>query len=433
MKKKLFYIVNILSIFFLLIACSSEQESGGTSGKTEITFIGLTDWEPALTRVIAAFEEENPDIKVNFESYSFDGLFEAIEVKLGSKSSDFDILAVDVPLVANYTVKGFLEPLTSYFDESKLDKLIESAVDAGSYNGEFMAPPINTSGQVLYYNKDLFEAKGITPPSFDTNERWNWEQVVDVAKQLTEDENGDGITDVFGFTFDQVDRPYQILPLPQSLGADVLGKDGLQVKGNFDSEEMIEAGQFYYDLFNEWGVSPKIKPDTTPEYFKNGDVAMFLGGTWNVPNFEGVNFGIAPHPYFEGGEIATPTGSWHMGISAFSKKKDAAAKFIEFVSIGEGSRIYFEERNQLPATKELLEEITSDPKYDEFPNNAVKLAAYEAQNTAVPRPSSPGYSEFQSVFGEAYENIKNGQSPEEALKAGAEKLERLIEKYRNIN
>ncbi|RXZ82196.1 sugar ABC transporter substrate-binding protein [Paenibacillaceae bacterium] len=428
-----------------IIGCSGQpaapndnKESGGQpEGKTtEITMLSQGNWETTgLMDVIAGFEKENPGIKVKVESYPFRQLFETIEVKLGSKSKDYDVVTVDGPLVANYSVKGYLEPLETYIPASEYEsKWIESSVKAGQYDGKLMAAPMNTSSQVLYYNKDIFTEKGITPPEFDIDKRWTWEQVVETAQKLTYDTNGDGQTDIFGFSFDQISRAYQLLALSESLGAKVLDDKGITTTGFINSEASIEAGKFYYDLFNTWKISPRLMPEESKEYFKSGKIAMFIGGTWDAGNFKdaNVNYGIAPHPYFEGKKAATPTGSWHLGVSKFSENKEAAAKFIRYLTMGEGAETWFNGNKDLPANIDILKKIESDKQFDEFPANVLRIATYEAQNTAVSRPLTPGYLDWETLYNQAYEDIKNGSDPQKALNDVANQMDRQLSKYESV-
>jgi len=437
---------------FLIVGCSSNKEVDNTSsegndttsensnssestdpGTVELIWISQQNDERTQP-VIDAFEEANPNIKIKKETYPFRQLFETIEVKLGSKTPDVDIIDVDVPLVANYAVKGYLEPLDNYLDPDIKSKWIDSAVEAGSFQGQLVAPPINTSSQVLYYNKTIFEEKGIAPPPNDIEQRWTWDQVVETAQKLTSDNNGDGQTDVFGFSFEQISRPYQILPLPQGLGADQFDEKGIVTDGYTNSALSVEAGQFYYDLYNTWNVSPKIPVEQAKEYFTTGKIAMFIGGTWNVGDFAeaDLDYGFAPHPYFEGGEVVTPTGSWHLGVSKNSTKKEAAAKFVEFFTAGDGAKIWFESANNLPAHVDILNSIEEDPKFAEFPANINVLAAYEAANTAVPRPMTPGYLEWESLVNKAYEDIKNGSDPKDALDTAIQQIDRQLKKYESV-
>ncbi|TDF93278.1 ABC transporter substrate-binding protein [Paenibacillus piri] len=419
-------------------APSDKKESGKPAdGKTtEITMISQGTWEKTgLLDVVAGFEKENPGIKVKVESYPFRQLFETIEVKLGSKSKDYDIITVDGPLVANYSVKGYLEPLETYLPAGEWKtKWIDSSIKAGQYDGKLMAAPMNTSSQVLYYNKDIFAAKGVTPPDFDIQKRWTWDQVVDTAKKLTYDTNGDGQPDVFGFSFEQISRAYQMLALSESLGAKVIDDKGLKTTGFINSDASVQAAKFYYDLFNTWKVSPRVTPDESKEYFKAGKIAIYVGGTWNTGTFSEakVNYGIAPHPFFAGKKVATPTGSWHLGINKYSEKKEAAAKFIRYLTIGEGAKTWFNGNKDLPSNVDILKMIESDKKFDEFPTNVYRIATYEAQNTAVSRPLTPGFLDWETLYNKAYEDIKNGTDPKKALDDVAAQMDRQLKKYESV-
>jgi maltose-binding protein MalE len=92
------------------------------------------------------FEAENPDIKVELDTYPFRQLFETIEVRMKAQDANLDMISVDVPLVASYSLRGYLAPLDDYFtaDDIKKTWLAESG-KAGTYNGHFMAAPQNTS------------------------------------------------------------------------------------------------------------------------------------------------------------------------------------------------------------------------------------------------------------------------------------------------
>jgi ABC-type glycerol-3-phosphate transport system substrate-binding protein len=454
MKNSLSTLVALAFILTLAAGCTSANNSQPSpkdaaapsaeapakksdSGKaTEITMITLTDWDKhGLNDVIAGFEKENPGIKVKLEMYPFRQLFETIEVKLGSKSKEYDVVTIDGPLVSNYSAKGYVDPLETLLPgQDWKNKWIESSIKAGTFNGKLMAAPMNTSSQVLYYNKDIFAKKGITPPPFDTDKRWTWEQVVEAAKQLTYDTNGDGQNDVFGFTFEQIGRAYQTLALAESLGAKSVSDNGITATGYINSEKSLQAAKFYYDLYNTWKVSPKIKAEESGDYFATGKIAIFVGGTWNTGKFNDakVNYGIAPHPYFAGQKVATPTGSWHVGVSKFSTKKEAAAKFIDYLTIGEGAKIWFNGNHDLPSNIDILKMINDDKKYGEFPNNIYRIATYEAQHTSVPRPVTPGFLEFETLYNKAYDDIKNGTDPKKALDDIASQIDRQLKKYESV-
>jgi len=419
---------------------------------TTIRWLTLSDgaWPASVKKVIAAFEAENPDITVELDNYPFRQLFETIEVRMKAQDSDVDLISVDVPLVASYTVRGYLAPLDDYFTKQEIEKTwVKPSWQAGMYKGSFMAAPQNSSSQFFYINRKIFQQSNVTPPkaiepgketnydqiaSIAKDERWTWDQVVDAAKKLTKDTKGDGKIDIWGFEFDQVSRLYQLQCLGESLGSSLVSPDGLKAEGYLNSDQWIKAAQWYSDLFNKWKVSPKnVSPAESPNLFASGKVAMFVGGEWNVPRFQeaGVDFAIAPFPYFKEGRPVTGTGSWHVGIAKGSSHKAEAAKFVKFLTEQEqGSKIWFEAQGQLPATQELLTAIENAEKYRSFPNDAYLLGVYEARNSAVFRPVTPGYLQLEDIFFSTFEDVRNGVDPKQALDGAAQRVDRFLAQFK---
>jgi len=130
--------------------------------------------------------------------------------------------------------------------------------------------------------------------------------------------------------------------------------------------------------------------------------------------------------------VATPTGSWYLGVSKFSENKEAAAKFVRYLTMDEGAQIWFNGNRDLPANLEVLKKIESDKQFDEFPANVFRIATYEAQHTAVSRPLTPGYLDWETLFNQAYEDIKNGSDPEKSLNDVASQMDRQLSKYESV-
>lgn len=235
-----------------------------------LNWLILEYWNP--DNVIAAYEAEHPNIKIVAEKVGFADLSQQNQIRLGAGNGSPDIISVDAPLVASYGARGWLWPLDSTFTEQDRAGWIPGAVDAGSYNGKFLAAPQHTSTQLLFYNKDMLEAAGITPPG--ENDRWTWEQIADAAQRLKKG-------DVYGFNWEQTTSIYQLQPLPLSLGGKAIGNDGFTVDGVINSPEWIKAFTFYGDAFNKLGYAPKSETPVE-QMFASGNLAMFVGGTWNI-------------------------------------------------------------------------------------------------------------------------------------------------------
>jgi len=397
---------------------------------TTITWLTL-GW-PAPPTVIPMFEAANPDIKVEVEQLAFADMFEQIQVRLGAGSVTPDVISVDVPVVASYGIRGWLLPVDDAFTPVERADWLEPATMAAQYQGKLLAPPMQTSTQLLFVNLDMFAAAGITPPG--QNDRLTWEQLADIAQKLTLDKDRDGTTDQWGFIWEQITRIYQLQPMPMSLGGKAIGPDGLTVDGILNSQPWIEAFTYYSNAFNLWKFAPKGDVGTVREMFQNGKLAMFLGGPVNIKRImdSGVtfNWNVSRHPYFEGGEVVTPTGSWHIGVNARSLHPDEATRFVHWITTGQGAEEWYRASGEMPAQKSVLSLIDTDPTYQKVPMSYMKVAAEEANVNPQPRPLTPGYMEYQTILGEVFSDIRNGANVVQALNSAVDRIEAEMAKYR---
>ncbi len=438
-RKSLALGMSAVMLIGILTGCGGGQADSNEGGESDseqktIKVLGLKEDShmTPLQRGAEQFEKET-GVKVEFETYPFDQFFEVIEVKLGSNSKGIDIIEVDVPMIAAYTYRDYIAPLDEYFTEEEKAKYVDSALESSTVDGKLMAPPIDNSSQLLYYNKDLLDMAGIPYPSEDPKDRLTWEEIEEMSVKVMDAAKENGQDGIWGLTFEQISRPYQMLALPQSLGGKAIGDDGFTVEGIMNSEPWIKAGQFYYDIHNTLNISPKgTQQSENNQMFSSGKTAFHVGGKWYINQIgnDSLNWGYAPHPYFEEGEPVTATGCWHIGVTKNSENKDIAAEFVKSMSLGYGNDQWMEYQGSVPARIDLVEKIAEDPKYEEFPYSAQKLAAYEVQNTAIPRPVTVGYREYDSTFNTCFEDIRNGMKPEDALNNAVSQLTASLAKYR---
>ena len=407
------------------------EESTAAEEVTTITWLTLS-WN-GVEDVIAEFEAENPDIKVEPEMVPFNALFEQIQVRLGANSADPDVISVDVPLVAGYGLRGWLLPLDDAFTAEHRADWLDAAVEAGSYEGDLLAAPVSTSTQLLFYNADLFEKAGITPPGQD--ERWTYEQIAELAPQLTFDEDGDGITDIWGFNWEQTIRIYQLQPMPESLGGDAIGADGLTVDGVINAQPWIDAFSYYSDMFNVLKAAPQDDTVGASDLFEAGKLSMYIAGPWNVNRLiradVDFNWNVSRHPVFDGGEVVTPTGSWHIGVNNNTEQPEAAIRFVRWISTGKGAETWWRiGSGDFPAQKSVLGLFATDTEFAEPPLSYLRIAADEATVNPVPRAVSPGYLEYEQILQNTFDDIRNGADVKEALDLAVERIDSEMVKYR---
>jgi len=397
---------------------SSATTAGGTAttggaSSEPITISVLTFNSPEQFQpLIDAYAVEHPNVTIDVQSVPFGDLNAVVESRVGSGDPTVDVYLVDQPRLASLASRGMLYDLT---DDVEIPDgtLLDAAVQWSMYDGRLYALPVHTSTQLLFYNKDLLARAGFDPPSTSPDGRMTWEEVVDMAKAV----NGE-----WGLLFEQGATPYQVLPLPESLG----GGNGLTGDDNLTpaltTDGWLQAMHWWSDV-HEKGVIPRgMGFGVTAETFKAGNTPFFLAGPWqmgmvgspDVP-FE---VGVAPHPYFDGGEVVTPTGSFTWGVNPASDNLDAAVELVKFVSLNPvGNSAITAGDPNIPVNLESMKAYLAQDSFQVGVDGTVAdLINYEARNTAVLRPITVGYIQYETILGAALEDIRNGLDVESTLK-----------------
>ncbi len=103
------------------------------------------------------------------------------------------------------------------------------------------------------------------------------------------------------------------------------------------------------------------------------------------------------------GESVTYVGTWQYALNKASRNKDAAKRFMSYVTGRDGSRLYAEEMNRMPARSDLLEEenldITGYKQFQEYLSN-VTLQARPIPANSVEYLEKVGGLFQQYIFGE---------------------------------
>jgi multiple sugar transport system substrate-binding protein len=404
-------------------ASAHTPESGGEP--VEISFVGTQPPE-LLEPVIDAFEASQDRITVRYEAVPFEELSAIIAQRVGGGTGDIDVFYADAPRNPSIVDAGYALDLTDVIGVEALEGVVpDASIETAVIDGRLWTVPMRTSTQILYYNIDLLEQAGIEAPSMDPEERITWEELKELSIQAQEA----GAT--WGYIDDQVSRYYQFQPLPESLGggAGLSGDEGLEV--DLTNEGWIQATEFWASLYEE-GIAPRgVAPNDTKPIFINGEAAFMPGGPWWIPDFaanEELNFGIAAFPYFADGEPVTPTDSEHLAIDSNTEHVDEAVEFVRFVTLTEEGALAMASGLAVPtANLEALPTQLADleaarPTLAGF----AELATYEIENTAVPRPFSVGYVEFETLIGDALEDIRNGADVEDRLTQAEEEIERAF-------
>jgi multiple sugar transport system substrate-binding protein len=405
------------------------QGYGSSEPKVTITFLN-PEIKGSFDPLIKRFEAKHPNIDVRSINVPFDQINSTLQARLGARDSSLDVYVVDPPAIPNLVERGFLVDLSVLKDQAQSASL-EAAFESTQYEGKLWALPIWTSEQYLYFNRDLLKQAGVEPPSADPAERWTWEQTVDAAKQAQD------AGARWGLLFDQTDRYYQLQALAESAG----GGPGLTGDGNLEPDltnpGWVKAMTWYRSLFED-GLAPRgVATDQMNPTFAAGKAAFFVGGPWALAQFtaaKDLKFGVAPHPYFEGGKPATPTDSWAWGINPASDKQEAAAEFVKFASLESEGNLATIEKIFIPPTNRdafdvYLERLNKSGGAET--RGAGELMLAELEQTATHRPATPGYLQFETLMNsKVLPDIRNGADPAKRLDQANQELSSAFSRLR---
>ena len=439
MKKILsavFYLLLISAVLFANgVADSQDKDTGSITYACGSWYEGYFDNFEKFNGydLIERFEEQS-GIDVNVEFYPYQELLQILEVRMQAKSDTLDVLSVDAPLTASYAARGYIKAL----DISKEDlekEFFEAPVNMAMWNGKVYDIPFENSSCVMIINKKIFKDAGVEMPSADVNSRWTWEQVVDASVKIKEKTGGNK----WGFAIASANQPYSMLPLPQSLGAGSgVSPDGMEVAGYLDNDGWKKALKWWNDVVNVKKIVPRgADSNEGPLLFAAGQVAMLITGTWDIPmavsakETSGLDFAVVPYPYFEGGTPVTPTNSWHLAISPYSKNATGAQSFIDYMTSSETMTDWVNGTGQLASHIAAKQAILTNEKYESFPYDAYRnIVLYEMENTAQTRPVTPFYLEWSDAVQKLFEDVSAGESVDKSLERAIDIIERAAERYK---
>lgn len=435
MVKKLISMALLPVMALGLAACgstnSNETKEKPAKSEETITIRMLNDgagaWEESMDPIVARWNELHPEAQLIMEYHAYGTTDEVIEMNLGMGSTEYDIIAVDTPKIAEYSDKGYLAPMDAYITKEEQNRLQAPCVEASVYKDQLMVMPMQTGISVLYYNKTLMDQAGVTVPETSEDNRLTFEQLCDLSRQALAvlDPNGD--QGICGLTWGQVNKTYAMLQLPTSFGGIQLGEDPTTLEGVVDSEAWRKAYDFYQGLYTSGVATYGISADDANSLFKSGKVLFLINSysRWkDYQKSEDYEFVMCHMPCFEGYETyaSAPTGSWNVGISAFSKHKDIAAEFVKFYTLGEGHDMWVELQGAFSAVQADVDAIMAD----ETANYGTKIAFSEAATIAKPRPMTSYYSAYETAVNTLFSDLALGGDQETCIQNAIDAYKSMI-------
>lgn len=341
-KKALRGLCIVLAILFAMttfVGCGDANKSGGNAdqGKSdEKATIKFASWAQRGDNKdvdwIYGFERKYDNISVDYVAITEGNYSEKLNSMIAAGTAPDVILAWECD-IARFAKNGHIDPLDDYIKNTKefsQDELADSVASFNKSLGAAYGLPWCMAVEVLFYNKDMFDAANVAYPTND----WTWKEFEDAAKALTIVK--DGKTEQWGV--DAISFQGLWYSTFGAAGDDIVDANGVLTLG----EGAKKALQWQYDLTNVLKVSPPPAASGTNavDLFSAGKAAMTRHGNWMIQTYRPIKdfkWDVAVLP-----KDARQYTTLHTGLFTINSKstvKDAAWKFIEYSMGDEGQEL----------------------------------------------------------------------------------------------
>ncbi|MCL2139102.1 MAG: extracellular solute-binding protein [Treponema sp.] len=188
MKKLYLFLVTALLLSCVFAGCDRSEAKG--EGEP-VSIIYYTWDDPSIKPMIDAFNASQNAIFVDAQYLaSPDYEVKLSTMLIGRTPMDAFMQKRQVDMFSHYQ-NGFIEPLDELLDTVDVNReAVDAYRDALSVDGKIIGFPWRGAAYYTYYNKKIFEEKGIPTPDVYVREgTWTWDKFAEVARQVS---SGDG-------------------------------------------------------------------------------------------------------------------------------------------------------------------------------------------------------------------------------------------------
>jgi multiple sugar transport system substrate-binding protein len=369
-------------------------------------WVRSTALEPAFEAYNQQMESEGKDVRVRFNLIDPEDFPARFTTALAAGVAP-DVVSIDLVLVPYYnSIGAFLDVTDQLAELPYADALNEAMLRLGTWEERVFALPFAADVSALIYNRDMFRAAGLDP---DAPPR-TWDELVEHALQLT----GDG---VYGYGFSGGSAGglmFTMMPYAWAAGGGWVSEDG--TRAEVSHPMTVEAVQMFTDLIHVHDATPPgVATYSYADFqdgFKQGRIAMITTGNFVVSdlnnNFPDIDYGVAPIPGREAGEISAFIGGDLIAIPQMSRYPEAAWEFVQYL-LSEAVQVeVFARSGIIPVRSDLID----NPYFQAEPRYLVFGEAAQRGHVPFTTVYNELYSPFLAGMQDAFRQVK---SVEQAL------------------
>lgn len=415
-KKCKWAVSAIVCTAVLLSGCSSKTAEKPKAGEAVTIrldqFSGSGASEGALKEMIAKFNEQYPDIKVELQSFGYDDYFTQLQSKIVGGSAA-DVFELNFENFVAYASEDVLLDIGSLIGDTS--GFNQTALEAFQYEGKQFGIPNSFSNVVLVYNKDLFDKAGAAYPTDD----WTWTEMLEAAKKIRALSG-----DTYGLY-----RPVSFHEFYKGVkqnGGSLLSEDGRKFTINLPQN--VETLEIMSGRVMDSNVMPsdaQMGGMGDWDLFKSGRLGMIITGIWAFSDFTDncdFDWDVAVEP---GNTVkATHFFSNAYVVNKETPNPEAAAALAAFLAGSkEAAQIRVDSSWELPPV--IYQDVLDSYRKVTPPEN--REAVFKSLDYLVTPPVVKQQSEMQEIITKHLNNAISGNvTAKDALDACQAELEQKI-------
>ncbi len=399
-------------------APAEETKAENTNEPVKITiFVGFgTGTEPEQIDLHNALAEEfnktHDDIQVEFMTVAYDDHTTKFSTMLAGGMTPDIVMPIGVMGVAEFQDEWL--DLTPYIEKDNYDMsdFYGPALSVMKRDGKLIGLPLGIYPSVLYYNEDMYDEAGVEyPPHKWGAEGWTYDKMVEQAKLLTIDANGNNAAsadfdpeNIKQWGWDGWDWiPFRMVP--SKFGGDAIGMSDDYKTAEMNSQPWQDALQFINDSIWKWHIRPNGEEVAAAlgdmDALESSMVASWEIHSWMSYNYEtwseAFNWDVAAIPAGPDGSIVSETNADGFVIPKDSKHPEQAWVVAKWMMQPEIMKQLTNSYGCIPARQSLAESWLADMK------EATPGVDFQVFLDAIDYMDNPNYESWIPNYGKVFD------------------------------